>query len=224
VEDAVPAARPPAAPEALLRRLGRYAVRTVVILFVTWQLFFLAFRNPLDLWKSQIEGWCAKQRWWKKVEKPYEALDKVTTRYGNLLGIEQGWTMFTPPLARSAPFLGARLQFADGSEEVLRSPNEPDVAGFLRLGGWRQRKLEDSLVHASPEELPWKEDLPLYQAYARWCVQRWKEAHPDDRRDIVRVVLLRRRIYFPELGHDPSIYEDPYVVTVGEFDAAGRLP
>ena len=67
----------------------------------------------------------------------------------------------------------------------LPFPNAPDVSqrggltsGFIRLGGWRQRKLEDYLLDATDEKgskpVANKSDKMVYQAYVRWCIRRWR--------------------------------------------------
>jgi hypothetical protein len=194
-----------------------------VFVFVCWHLFFLLFRNPLDLWGNELEAWAKKQTWWARAEPVFEPVDRVTRRYGNLTGVQQGWGMFTPPLARSAPFLAARLDFTDGSATFVYSENEPDPTHFLRLGGWRQRKLEDYMVHTKPHDLPGNQELPLFEAYARWCARLWREAHADDSREIAKVVLLNRNFELPEPGHDPRHFQPPTVTVIGTFGPDGRL-
>ena len=109
-----------------------------VALFVAWHLFFFLFRNPLDLWDKPVEDWCARWPWWKDAAPYYDKTDRVTRKYGNFFGIEQGWKMFPPPLARAGYFLDADVTFTDGSTETFTSDNELDLADHLRLGGWRQ--------------------------------------------------------------------------------------
>ena len=132
--------------------------------------------------------------------------------------------MFVPPLARSASFLAARIEFTDGTDLILRSDNEPDPLGYFRFGGWRQRKLEDYLVYKTPEDLPGDDELPLWEAYARWSVRRWRERSPDDLRERRCVSSCcaafsrsrsRRKI--------PSVYEEAAVSTVGVFRPDGSL-
>jgi hypothetical protein len=192
-------------------------------LFVCWHLFFLLVRNPLDLWYTPFKEWCQERGWWPRLEPWVRPVDRATGQYGNGLGVEQGWCMFTPPLARSAPFLAARIDFTDGTSEVLRSDNEPDPTAFFRVGGWRQRKLEEYLVHPDETKLHEHEELGLWEAYARWSVRRWKARHPEDRRTPRQVALLRRRIYFPVPGQDPGLYAEPEVYPIGTFDPDGRL-
>lgn len=212
------------APRSVLRRLWRFTTAALVFVFVCWHLFFLLFRNPLDLWWNDLEPWVRKHDWWPRVKPEFETADAVTRRYGNLIGVQQGWSMFTPPMARGAPFLAARLEFADGSREFVLSENEPaDPASFLRFGGWRTRKLEDYMVHTTPDELRGHSELALYEAYARWCVRRWKETHPDDPRELARVVLLKRRFELPRPGDDPRHFDPPTVRVVGVFGPDGRL-
>ena len=115
------------------------AKTTAVALFVAWHLFFFLLRNPLDLWDKPVEEWCKKQDGWKAVEPYYDKTDRVTRKYGNFFGIEQGWKMFPPPLARSGWFPESEIAFTDGSVETFPSDNEPDLARYFRLGGWRQQ-------------------------------------------------------------------------------------
>ena len=135
----------------------------------------------------------------------FRKFDNITYRYGHFFGLEQGWSMFTPPLARSAPFIVADLVMTDDSTARVPSPNLPDVeqragvtSGYIRLGGWRQRKLEDQLVNENPETVGGKSDPQLFPAYVRWCIRRWKEKNTDDPREVKQVNLVRLRIYFPE--------------------------
>jgi hypothetical protein len=212
-------------PAGLLQRGWRYLKITAVVLFVCWQLFFLVFRNPLDLWwDDTLKDWCQRRSWWRTVRPEFERFDTLTRHYGNACGVEQGWCMFTPPMARKAPFLAARLEFSDGSEALLLSENEVDPARpYLRVGGWRQRKLEDILIGGSPRTLADNVELSLWQAYARDAVRRWHQQHPDDPRTVTRVRLEERRFAFPRPGSDPHEYADPLLDEVGTFDADGRL-
>jgi hypothetical protein len=206
-----------------LPRLGARVKTAAVVLFVAWQLFFLLVRNPLDFWYTPLKQWCEKNNIWRGAKTVVDPVDDATRYYANFCGIDQNWRMFVPPLARSASFLAARLEFTDGTAIVLRSDNEPDPLGYFRFGGWRQRKLEDYLVYKTPEELPGDDELPLWEAYARWSVRRWKERYPDDSRTPARVVLLRRVVTFPEPSENPSVYEEAAVSTVGAFRPDGSL-
>jgi hypothetical protein len=215
-----------------LVRWGRRLRSALVCAFVVWHLFFLLLRNPLDLWWDDIKGGLAEQAWWAKVEPYVKPADPDTWKrgnffgtwkYGNFFGIDQGWTMFGPPVARSAPFLAARIEFSDGSQDMVYSVNEPDPTAFFRAGGWRQRKLEDYLARFEEADLRQTKELPLWEAYVRWCVRRWRQTHPEDPREPERVVLLKRRIHFPNPGEDPSVFEDPEVTTLGSFNPDGRL-
>ena len=136
-----------------VRSAWRWFKTGVVVLFVCWQLFFLVVRNPLDFWYASFKKWCEEEKIWDDDKDPaygvkplLDPIDDVTLHYGNFGGIDQNWRMFTPPLARYAYFLAARIEFAEGGEEVIRSENEVDPRGYFRFGGWRQRKLEDYLV------------------------------------------------------------------------------
>lgn len=200
---------------------------TLVCIFVTFHLFILAFRNPLDLWWKEMEGY-AKETYpeqWKEYLPYYRTVDRWTERYENVFGIEQGWCMFAPPLARAAPFLATRLEFDNGEEEIILSANEPTPGqDYFRIGGWRQRKLEDKLAYTSVSSLPEERDLPLWPAYVRWRVRGWREAHPDDPRQIVKVELMRRRIEFPTPENETHYPGEPEGWVVGQFNPDGSLP
>jgi len=150
-------------------------------------------------------------------------VDDATRHYGNFNGIDQDWRMFTPPLSRSAVFLAARVEFTDGSDDVVLSEGEPDPHGFFRFGGWRQRKLEYELAYKDPADLASDEDLPLCQASARRFLRRWRDGHPDDQRTPARVVLLRRSIDLPKPGADPGAFPPADVSVIGTFLPDGSL-
>jgi hypothetical protein len=248
-----PAARPP-----LPALLWCWFKTGIVFVFVCWHLFFLLFRNPVDLWDEEITKWGKGHDWWERVGPGYSRAKRVTRKYQHFFGIDQDWGMFSPPMAETCPFLAARLEFADDagqvpagatrvlgllasgsgqgpllaatavgpprSEETILSENEPDPRAYFRLGGWRLRKLEDKLVGTAPGTLPDDdEDLPLYEQYVRWSVRRWRQAHPEDRRPLVRVLLLKRRLTFPQPGHDPATYDPPEETVLGAFSPDGRL-
>jgi hypothetical protein len=191
---------------------------TLVCVFVSAHLAILLFRNPIDLWRAPMEEW-AKDHGCAEVMGP---IDTWTERYENVLGIEQGWCMFRPPIARNAPFLAARLQFTDGTSELIVSDNERG-RDFLRSGGWRQRKLEDYLVRATPDKLPEDRELPLWEAYARWRIETWKAQHPGDPRQVERVELVERRFALSAPDERPEDTPAPKELAVGTFGPDGKL-
>ena len=205
-------------------RIGSRLKTAVVVLFVGWQLFFLAIRNPLDFWYKPIKQWCQDAHIWPSVQRVLDPVDDTTRHYANFFGIDQNWRMFVPPLARSAPFLAARIEFTDGTSEVLRSDNEPNPLSYFRLGGWRQRKLEDSLVYKTPEELPGDEDLPLWEAYARWSVRRWRQRHPDDLRIPCASSCCAAKSRFQNLRRIPRSPRKPPSRPSASFIPTGALP
>src|SRR5438105_4172765 len=137
---------PPANPGGFagwFRRVKVVAIAT----FVVFQLFFMVFRGGIDLNYNVVIDWLHKQRWWPVARPVFDPVDSFTKNYGNFLGIEQGWNLFAGPVARSALFLTARIEFDDGTEALVYSENEPDPKRYFRVGGWRQRKLEDYLCY-----------------------------------------------------------------------------
>jgi hypothetical protein len=211
----------------------------LVVAFVCWHLLVLVLRNPLDLWDEPISDWIwahtrENENQAKKDNEAYQAfrrIDAATAYYGNITGAEQGWSMFTPNLARSAPFLAARIEFADGTSDLLKSDNEPRMVeaedgtyriSYVRIGHARQRKLEDNLL-AFPDDVSHSAKLSMYEAYARWCLGRWRQAHPDDPRRPERIVLVKRRMYFPQPGEDPRRYKELTSCDCATFDATGKF-
>jgi hypothetical protein len=205
-------------------------MRLAIVAFVSWQLFTLAVRNPVDLWPRPIRRWAHEKLVFHDSDDKahdysgiFDAADDWTDRYANFTGCEQGWTMFRPNLARSAPFLTACITFDDGSTELVHSQNEPDVHSYVRMGGARLRKLESCLYRRSPDELPGDDDLPVFASYVRWSIQRWRSRAAEDPRTPVRVELVKRRYRFPNPDENPGDVVLESTTTVGTFDAEGNL-
>jgi hypothetical protein len=194
----------------------------LVFLIVTFHLVVLAIRNPLDLWHKPIKEWLEKEGYWKQYGERFDLADNFTKKYTNFVGCEQRWVMFSPPLARRAPFLAVRYEFTDGSSEMVLSEQEPaDMTSFFRVGGWQQRKLEDFLLDV-PSNPKTDDEFPVWEAFARYSVRQWRQQHPNDPRKIDRVVLVRRRISFPAHDKDPRINELLSEKDLAVFDAEGR--
>jgi hypothetical protein len=212
-------------PPSLLRSSWRALKISAATAFVVWQLFFLCFRNPLDFYYKPLHKWFGDRDFGDESEVVLKPLDNATHYYGDFVGIDQDWRMFTPPLAKEVSFLASRLEFSDGSEQLLLSENEPpDLKSYVRYGGWRQRKLEDQLVYHTPSRLAGDCERPLWSAFARRAVVRWRDAHPGDARgDPTRVVLERRSYRLPTPDDESFTVRGPEVNTVGEFNPAGEL-
>jgi hypothetical protein len=204
-------------------RLGRGLVRVAVFLFVVWQLAFLLFRNTVDSWRSRLEEALGPKDRWGEFGERVADYDRITTRYAALCGIEQGWPMFSGPLARSAPFPAVHIVFADGSQELVVSDNEPaDPNFYFRFGGERHRKLEDYLASPLRGAVSGVE-RPLWEAYARDAVRRFRAAHPDDRRAPVKALVIARRLYYTRPDQSAGD-RDPMVSTLlTEFDLPAGL-
>lgn len=204
-------------------RLWRVVQTTLIVLFVCWHLFFMFVRNHLDLWEDTILGWAKEQTWWSRVERPVHHIDYKTWYYGNFTGCEQGWGMFSPPMARRVAFMGGKLIFSDGSHAIVTSINEPqDPASYFRAGGWRQRKLEDCLGWVKPESIPESADLPVYGAFIRWYIRTWRQAHPDDPRTVSEVHLIYRNYVLPGVDQDPASFAPPTESVLAVFSPEGE--
>jgi hypothetical protein len=211
---------PPCRP-APVARLWRWIKGTAVFLIVVFHLVVLAIRNPLDLWYEPMRDW-VDARGNPRYSEYFRLADRFTWNYTNLVGCEQRWVMFGPPVARSAPFLACRYEFTDGSVERVLSEQELEPTSFFRIGSWQQRKLEDYLL-GPPERLAKDPERPLWEAYVRHAVRTWQAKHPDDPRTLARVVLLCRDISFPAPDDKSRRYDPPEETTLAVFDAQGRL-
>jgi hypothetical protein len=192
-----------------------------VFAIVAWHLAVLLVRNPLDLWYRPIRDWAKEQPWWERHGNTFKRVDTVTWKYANFVGCEQGWCMFSPPMAERAPFLAVRIDFDDGSSELMCSDNEPEPTSFFRVGGWPLRKLEDRLGGNCPDEGAPAREWALHSAYVRAALRRWHQESPDDQRQPRRLVLLRRYIYFPRPGQPPH-FDAPYERRLATFYPDGR--
>lgn len=242
MEPVSPQPPPEPVPVSQVGQFLRRARITIIVLFVCWHLFSLLFRNIFDLWWDDlVPNGLKKLTWWevpvltmhqnfpndpRHVEltpgKVFSTIDMATYRYLNYFGIEQGWSMFSPPIARRAAFVAAEIQFADGSNETLLSPNEFPFQGYFRWDGWRQRKLEDNLVYATPESIEDKSDPQLFEAYVRWSVRRWRDQNPEDLRVVSQVKLLKRNWSLPGPEEDPHSHFLE-ITEISTFTPDGKL-
>jgi hypothetical protein len=208
----------PADPPSRLARLWLLLRRTAVFVFVVWQLFFLLFRNPIDSWRDRLSAAFGPRAEWGLAGDIFGRLDHWTTRYGAFFGVEQGWPMFSGPLSRSGPFPAVEIIFADGTEELILSANEPaDPNSYFRLGGERMRKLEDYLTN-SAAGAPYGGERELWRRYALDAVRRFRAAKPDDPRTPVRAVFWSRRYFYTRPDQAPGERDPMMPVILVEFD------
>jgi hypothetical protein len=214
---------PPPSRSSFWSRLLKWPIKVLVFCFVCWHLFALVVRNPLDLWSDEIQTWAKEDERWEQWKPTYTGFDKWTKAYNKFTGCEQGWSMFTPQLARTAPFLTVRIEFSDGTNEVIPSLNAVDPQSFFRFGGARLRKLETSLYRRTPEKVANSDERPVYAAYVRWAVRRWQQQSPGDKRQPIRVHLYKIRYLFPQPDEDPHHITEGETDPVGTFDPQGKL-
>jgi hypothetical protein len=217
-----PAAPPSPVTPTLLGRLWRGLKGAVVFCIVVFHLVTMAIRNPLDLWYEEVKEWLKEEGLWERHGERFRRVDRFTWKYLNGVGCEQRFSMFSPPVARGAPFLAFRYEFTDGSSELVPSAQEPDPTSFFRLGGWQRRKLEGYLVYP-PDDLHQDGERVLWEGQARQAMRQWRADHPDDPRRLKGVTFIRRRIHFPHFDDDPTQYAPPGETVVARFDAEGRL-
>ena len=106
-----PTSPTPPAPSPL-RRMGRFVKGFVVFLIVAFHLVVLGVRNPLDLWYKPLRDWMEETGCWERYGLAFTRADNFTWKYTNLVGCEQRWVMFSPPMAqrrRSSPCASSSL-------------------------------------------------------------------------------------------------------------------
>lgn len=182
-------------PPKPIREVFRRFKQLLVIIFVTWHLFFLFVTN------AKLDGeWSAA----------------TVNRYEDYLGLDQGWGMFSSPVWKTTPFPALRLEFTDGSSDVMRCDNEPaDIKNYFKTTRSRLRKFEEHLLGVSDGDYR----RPMLVAYANWRVDEWQHRHPDDTRQVKQAVLLKRIYEVPGPDADRDVGREPTVeeVTVIEM-------
>lgn len=127
----------------------------------------------------------------------------ATQRYEEVAALDQGWIMFSAPLARIAEFPAIRVELFGGNVEWIRSSNEPeDLKSFLRLRQGRLRKYETRLINADWEDTDYEE---LWRRYVEWRVAEWRRSAPVEARRIRATTLVRREFELPLPGAEPSL-------------------
>jgi hypothetical protein len=176
-------------------------------LFVVGQLFFLFAANLLGLLESArpklkdrplveklLPGWSEKEG---HSYDAFQVVTGLTSRWAQLTGQPQDWSLFAPNVTDRIPFLAVELRWDDGRVELLPSENEPaDLNGFLRIGKFRLRRYEACLdltlfipegKTAADMSLDWRDQIERrvrdewrsMHAYLRWRMQSFLRDHPD---------------------------------------------
>lgn len=178
-----------------LSRMRSLAVGT----FVCWHLFMLLMTNAeldrhVDTWKKLAGESTVGLRAIDLAEASFEA----ARWYEAMACLDQSWGMFSSPLSRSTPFVAGKIEFADGSSELILSPNEPtDPTHYWRFGQARLRKLESHLLG----DLEGTYEYGLLRRFAEEVMKQWRGANPTDNRQPVAVVILRRSYDIPLPGN-----------------------
>jgi hypothetical protein len=111
-----------------------------------------------------------------------------------LVGVNQGWPMYTPGVAKSDTIGRLRLVFADGSTEIHRSSGDPkDLTQFSRW--WNKRPLQFAVQLGRSDD--------ARRGYSHWIAN----LHPTNPlgSELVRIEVFTVEIRFP--GPYDDIYE-----------------
>jgi hypothetical protein len=241
----------------------RWSAQLFLGLFVVWQLLFLIGANfgevaerYQEYWKEneikpawipasrrpQFEEWLNNEgRFYKSLKK----VDQIASRWSELTGQHEQWSLFAPGVWDNAAFLAVEFRWDEGQPGQQESPgcrappvyllseNEPDnVNRYIRLGRFRLRKYEENLTPylseretASEAKLSWRDSIErkvrkrseAINAYLRWRWYRYQDAHPELPEP--NQVILHVRVYripAPE-GPDPWTWDGPDVCPMARW-------
>lgn len=216
---------PNTVPLSPLQRAWRICRSIFVFCLVAFHLFYFVTRNILDISYKETLNWLEENEYPDGWISAYKRLDRFTYHFGNRVGCEQDWYMFSPPMAREAPFILYRLVFTNGETLDISTPTEPDPDWYFRLGGWQIRKFEEYLIRrkgmekgpgTDPEHVIW-------EGRARYIIRNWRAHNPDDPRQVQRLVLLRRIQYFIDWEEGPEDRKSPTEEVIVRFGPDGRF-
>jgi hypothetical protein len=194
-------------------------------MFILWQLFFLFGSNLVGL-IGEVRSDTSYQEnfpkdwlgvinktfpdWLKKQGHAHDVLHVVkdlTSRWEELSGQPQGWSLFAPEIARQITFVAVELRWDDPNQgkahrermapfppELVLSENEPrDKTRFFRWGKFRLRKYESYLDVV----LRVYEDETLEQAVERWGRRIRKKVYNEED-NIQEYLKMRTRHYLSQ--------------------------
>jgi hypothetical protein len=176
-----------------LRTVLVMASRVLLGAFVLVQIVYLIgslLFNMEQAFRSRVEiGWL---RAWN--ERDVNGFHQ----YGQATAQRQRWALFAPEAWKEFQFLEMELRWDEPKLEpvLLRAYCEPeDLNAFGRLGGFRIRKFEESIM---PETVQWEvlfgegeeenevpavavngENTNKLMAYIRWRLATYRREHPD---------------------------------------------
>jgi hypothetical protein len=206
-------------------------------IFILWQMFFLfasnlvgllgEVRNETSYQKNFPRDWLGVitktfPDWLNKEGHVHDALNVVkdlTTRWEQLAGQPQGWSLFAPEVTNQITFVAVELRWDDPQTskarrdrlapyppELLLSENEPkDKTRFFRWGKFRLRKYEsylDTVLRVYKAETPEEKDETLEEAVERW-EKRIKKKVADEEDNIQAYLKMRCRQFMSKHADRP---------------------
>ena len=137
--------------------------------------------------------------------------EQVFTRWVELTGQTQSWSLFAPNVWTHVPFDAVELRWDAKPPVLLLSDNEPrDIHRYFRVGYFRLRRFESSIdvglpldADKQPEEMQdlWRRNIAdrvreqavAMRAYMEWRMKRYMDDHPD--LETPEQVILHLRVY-----------------------------
>jgi hypothetical protein len=215
--DAPPIRTPDGAPTTAQVALGLFIVGQVLFLFTANLLPMLhleRFEPPAEPGVPPLEAEHTSVR--AHLHDAAHDLEKLCWRWQHLTGQAQGWALFSA-VCKQSTFLALDVHCADVTLPLrVPSPSEPpngphrfkppgtsrvsdyEFYVFMQFWDW-----DETAVRREPER--WRsrldehlrEQWPRLQAYLRWGLRSFREAHPDC--TITHVDLIARRFALPDV-------------------------
>jgi hypothetical protein len=196
-------------------------------------------------------GWIAREG---HLHDALTVLSGLTSRWSQLTGQPQDWSLFAPSVYRVATFVAVQFRWdTDGDPgilppQLLLSDNEPDdLASFFRVGKFRLRRYEgnldlvlstrdDKIVEGQVDA--WRERIAgkvrgewmAMRAYMLWRLRVFRERHPGTPPPTQVILMVRvYRIPAPDEPTPPMFWPRPEQRPLARWQASreaedGYLP
>jgi hypothetical protein len=231
----------------MLRRVGRWIARALLGTFVVWQLAFLVGLNFCEVTRQYVgtfkdevaEAFPSLLDAESPPARRLAKLEQVCSRWAELTGQYQNWSLFAPDVWSDIPFVAVEFRWDDAPANApaaataprapvyFLSDNEPrDVRRYFRVGRFRLRRYESNLDVAlaiDPDKTDedmldkWRSSIRnrvsaealAMRAYLEWRWREYHAAHPDV--ETPKQVILHVRVYRipPPSAPQPWIWSDP---------------
>jgi hypothetical protein len=175
--------------------------RILLGLFILWQLFFLVSANLLSLlprvrefWKDKPKPEAIAPEWLHekgRIADAERALDRLTTRWAEVTGQPQNWSLFSPNVTDIIPFVAVEFSWDEDPTHKI----EHRLSDLLSTGevqappstAWRLNPRASVVLLSANEPV----DVRRYAKFGRFRLRRYESnidvslASPDKEPDAV---------------------------------------